>query len=381
MGISAKDRQYMRQVLELAALARGCTSPNPMVGAILVHGDQIIGQGFHEQSGHPHAEVMALRDAKANEHDVKGATLYCNLEPCNHEGKTPPCTETIIKSGISRVVAAMIDPNPMVCGSGLRRLRSAGIEVDCGVLEGEARRLNEAFITYHQLKRPFIIAKWAMTLDGRTSTDSGDSRWISNDESRRYAHEIRSCVDAVAVGVGTIFFDNPRLTVRLDSYKRRQPKRIIFDGFLRTPIGARCLDATGGHVILLCTDKAPQDRIERMRKAGHTVLVVPGRGRIIDIGAAMHQLAEAGIQSVLVEGGRQLHTALIRERLADKIVVFVGAQLVGGERPTSPLIDLGIQNMKGSIQLKNINFKSFGDNACIEGYVNLPPMPGNSHHF
>lgn len=381
MGISAKDRQYMRQVLELAALAHGYTSPNPMVGALIVRNDEILGEGYHKQSGQPHAEIEALRNAKANGFDTKGATLYCNMEPCNHEGKTPPCTEALIKSGISRVVAAMIDPNPLVCGSGLRRLRAAGIEVDCGVMEGEARRLNEAFITYHQLKRPFIIAKWAMTLDGRTSAESGDSRWISNDDSRRYAHEIRASVDAVAVGIGTVFFDNPRLTVRLDSFKRTQPKRVIFDGYLRTPVGARCLDAAGGPALLICTESAPNDRIEILRKAGHTILVVPGKGRIINVPAAMRLLADTGIQSVLVEGGRQLHTSLLKEKLVDKLVVFIGPQMVGGSSPTSPLIDLGISNMKSAIQLKNTAFKTFGNNACIEGYINLPPMPGNSHHF
>ena len=370
MGISVKDRLYMHQAMELAAQARGCTSPNPMAGAVLVRGEKVIGQGYHREAGLPHAEIEALKDAKGG---AQGATLYVNLEPCCHQGKTPPCTGAIIKAGIARVVAAMADPNPLVAGKGLEILRQAGLEVDCGVLEGEARRLNEAFITYHLLKRPFIIAKWAMTLDGRSSTDSGDSRWISNDDSRRYSHELRASVDAVSIGVGTVFFDNPRLNVRLDQYKRRQPLRVIFDGNLRTPTGAKCMDPSGGQTILVCTPSAPPERIERMRKAGHRVLVAPGKGRIVEIESAFKQLAEIGVQSILVEGGRQLHTGLLRQGLADKIVVFVAPVMVGGESRTSPLVDLGITNMKSAISLKNVSILTFGGDVCVEGYINLPP--------
>jgi diaminohydroxyphosphoribosylaminopyrimidine deaminase / 5-amino-6-(5-phosphoribosylamino)uracil reductase len=370
MGISAKDRLYMHQALELAAQARGCTSPNPMVGAVLVRNDRVIGKGYHKQAGQPHAEIEALRDAG---NDARGATLYVNLEPCCHQGRTPPCTEAIIAAGITRVVAAMTDPNPEVAGKGFEQLRHAHVEVDCGVLEGEARRLNEAFITYHLLGRPFVIAKWAMTLDGRSSTDSGDSRWISNDASRRYAHELRASVDAVAVGVGTIFFDNPRLNVRLDQYKRCQPMRVIFDGNLRTPTGARCLDSSGGRAVLVCTSSAPPDRVARMHDAGHQVLVVPGKGRIVSVEPALKQLAGIGVQSVLVEGGRQLHTELLRHSLADKLIVFIGPSLVGGEGRTAPLVDLGITKMKSAISLKNVSIHTFGTDACIEGYINLPP--------
>ncbi|MFW6286665.1 MAG: bifunctional diaminohydroxyphosphoribosylaminopyrimidine deaminase/5-amino-6-(5-phosphoribosylamino)uracil reductase RibD [Candidatus Sumerlaeota bacterium] len=371
MGISTKDRRYMRRVLELAEKGRGTTSPNPMVGAILVRDDAIIGEGYHQRAGLPHAEVEALQDAGG---DTAGATLYVNLEPCCHQGRTPPCTEQIIEAGIERVVMAMLDPNPLMAGNGFKRLQNAGIEVDCGCLVGAARHLNEAFITYHLRKRPFIIAKWAMTLDGRTSTQTGDSRWISNDKSRKSVHEIRSSVDAIAVGVGTIFFDNPHLTVRLDDYSREQPRRIIFDGGLRVPRGARCFDPPGD-AIVVCSPTASQERQKRLEDEGHTVLRAKGQGRIVHLASAMEMLAEMGIQSILIEGGRQLHTSLIREKLIDKVQVFVGPKLIGGAASTSPLQGLGISKMNQAIDLKNVSLKSFGTDAYLEGYIQTPPSP------
>jgi diaminohydroxyphosphoribosylaminopyrimidine deaminase/5-amino-6-(5-phosphoribosylamino)uracil reductase len=368
----------MRQAIELAALARGRASPNPMVGAVLVKDDRVLGQGYHRGPGLPHAEIEAMKDAGG---EARGATLYVNLEPCGHQGRTPPCTDAISKAGIVRVVAAMMDPHPLVSGNGLRRLRSAGVEVDCGVLEGEARRLNEAFVTYHLKKRPFTIAKWAMTLDGRTSTDTGDSRWISNDASREYVHELRSTVDAIAVGVGTVVYDNPRLNVRLKGFNRKQPARVILDGRLRIPLGARCLKTSGGENIILTTLHASEERIERLRAEGHTVLVVPGKRRIIAVDKALETLAQRGIQSVLVEGGREVHTSLLRAGLADKVVIFVAPVIVGGGRQTSPTFDLGVTRMKAAMNLKNVTIRTFGANACIEGYLNPPPAFPKSLSF
>ena len=371
MGISAKDRQYMRQALELAAQAKARTSPNPMVGAVVVRNDIVVGQGFHKRAGQPHAEIEALADAGEA---ARGSTLYVTLEPCCHQGRTPPCTQTIISTKVARVVAAMVDPDQRVAGKGLHILRMAGIEVDCGVLEGEARRLNEAFITYHLMKRPFTIAKWAMTLDGRTSTDTGDSRWISRDASREYVHEIRASVDGIAVGVGTVIADNPRLNVRLQGYDRRQPARVIFDEQMRTPLGARCLDSTGGDVIIVASELAPEDRVTAMRKEGHKVLIVPAQGRIISTQRALEMLAEIGIQSLLIEGGRHLHTCFLRAGLIDKLIIFVGMKLIGGEGMCSPFLDLGIARMKDAIIPKNISIRTIGSDVCIEGYINLPPQ-------
>jgi diaminohydroxyphosphoribosylaminopyrimidine deaminase/5-amino-6-(5-phosphoribosylamino)uracil reductase len=360
----------MKMALELAEMARGRTSPNPMVGAVIVRDGQILGQGYHRRSGTPHAEILAIEQAGG---DVRNATLYVNLEPCSHQGKTPPCVDAIIKKEISRVVVAMIDPNPLVMGRGIKKLRLAGIEVDCGVMEGEARRLNEAFVTFHLLKRPFVIAKWAMTLDGRTSADSGDSRWISCDASRHYAHELRATSDAVAVGSGTVLLDNPRLNVRLDGFEYDQPRRIIFDGSLRIPIGARCLDNSGGEVIIVTSSAAAPERIDRLRASGHEVLVVPSKSHRIPVEDAIPMLGDHGIQSLLVEGGRQLHTSLLQAHLIDKLVVFLGPKLLGGELSTTPLCNLGIQQVRNAISLKNVSTRLFGSDVCIEGYLNILP--------
>ena len=369
MGTSAKDRQYMSLALQLAARARGCTSPNPMVGAVLVQGDRIVGRGYHKKAGLPHAEMEALAEAGEA---ARGATLYVNLEPCNHQGRTPPCTKQILEAGVTRVVAAMIDPNPKVSGQGIRALQAAGLEVSCGIMEGEARRLNEAFITFHIKKRPFTIAKWAMSLDGRTSTDTGDSRWISCDASRTYAHEIRASVDAIAVGAGTVFLDNPRLTVRLKDFDLKQPARVIFDEQLKTPLGAKCLNMAGGTCYLIASESAPEDRVKSFRKAGHTVLQVPGRQKG-SMERALEMLAEHGIQSLLIEGGRQLHTLLLGAGLIDKFIVFIAPKILGGQQLCSPILDLGITSMKQAIALKNVRIQSFGADACLEGYINLPP--------
>ncbi len=371
MAISAKDRQFMRITLELADQAAGLTSPNPMVGAVIVSADgQIVGQGWHRKAGMPHAEVEALQEAGQS---AQGGTLYVNLEPCCHHGRTPPCTDAIIKAGLSRVVAGMIDPNPAIAGSGLKRLRVQGIEVECGVLESEARFLNQAFITWNLLNRPFIIAKWAMTLDGRTASDSGDSKWISNDISRKYVHRIRSSVDAIAVGFGTVFFDDPRLDVRLDDYEGKQPTRIIFDGGLRTPIEARALKSSDRKTIIICTQFASKDRMKRLEDDGHQVLIVPGKKRVVDVTLAMTMLAEQGILSLLVEGGRQLHTSLLNARLVDKVIAFISPTLVGTETGSPPIVGLGAFNMRQALHLKNVKTHMHGTDACIEGYLNLPP--------
>jgi diaminohydroxyphosphoribosylaminopyrimidine deaminase / 5-amino-6-(5-phosphoribosylamino)uracil reductase len=371
MGISAKDRRYMRRALELAEKGYGATSPNPMVGAVIVRDDQIIGEGFHKRAGEPHAEIEAMKDAGG---DVAGATLYLNLEPCSHQGRTPPCADQIIEAGVERVVMSMLDPNPIVAGRGYLRLQNAGIEVDCNCLLGQSRRLNEAFITYHVRKRPFIIAKWAMTLDGRTSTDTGDSRWISNDKSRQYVHHVRSSVDAIGVGVGTVFFDNPRLTVRLDDFRREQPKRIIFDGGLRAPRGAKCFSAPG-ETIVVCSPSASAERRKRLEDEGHQVICAEGQGRIVDLSSAMTSLAERGVQSILIEGGRQLHTSLIRDKLVDKVQVFISPKLIGGGPGSGPLQSLGIAKMNQAMDLKNVNLQTFGTDTFVEGYIQTLPMP------
>jgi diaminohydroxyphosphoribosylaminopyrimidine deaminase/5-amino-6-(5-phosphoribosylamino)uracil reductase len=362
------DRGHMARVLDLARLGLGKVSPNPMVGAVLCREGNVLGEGAHIHLGAPHAEVAAIVDARG---DCQGATLYVNLEPCCHQGRTPPCVESVIRAGVKRVVAAVEDPNPQVKGQGFAALREAGVRVDVGLSGEESRQLNEAFFTFHTEKRPFFTAKWAMTLDGRTSSDSGASQWISNDVSREYVHRLRSRNDGIMVGVGTVLQDNPRLNVRLKGYRGRQPIRIIIDDGLRSPLGARCLSRRGGGrpAILAASSVASDERVERMRKSGHKVALIPGRKRMVDLKAFAHHLHGEGITSVLIEGGRQIHTSLFRDGLIDKVVVFMAPKLLGGRLATGPLDDLGIGAPTEALELERIEMHHFGQDVCVEGHV------------
>jgi len=358
----------MARALELAAQGLGQTSPNPMVGAVIVRDGETIGEGAHMRLGGPHAEVAAMVDCEGG---CEGATMYVALEPCCTQGRTPPCADALIKAGVKKVVCAVEDPNPKHQGKGLEILRKAGIEVQVGLLEKEARQLNEVFFTYHTEKRPFYVAKWAMTLDGRTSTDSGSSMWITNEESREYAHVLRSHCDAIMVGVGTIIQDNPRLTVRLKGYTGSQPTKVIVDGSLRSPLGARCFGRKYPRpAIFAATEISSPARIKRAEDAGHRVLIVHGNRRMVDLREMSRMLYEEGVTSVLVEGGRQIHTSLLRENLIDRVVVYVAPKFVGGRTGTMPLEDLGIAAMENALELERIRIQHFGHDVCIEGHIN-----------
>jgi diaminohydroxyphosphoribosylaminopyrimidine deaminase/5-amino-6-(5-phosphoribosylamino)uracil reductase len=356
----------MRRVLALGARGRGLTSPNPMVGAVLVKNDDIIGEGFHEGAGKPHAEIAALRSATKN---PRGATLYINLEPCCHFGRTPPCTDELIRARIARVVAAMQDPNELVSGKGFAQLRRAGIAVDVGLLRADAERLNEVFAHFHRTGRPFIILKWAMTLDGRTATSSGESRWITGAKSRRYAHELRSQVDGVLVGIGTVLQDDPRLTVRLAHYRGRQPARIILDSELRIPFGAQCVkDCRKQETIIATTHAAPKQKIEALRSRGCTIVLCRKTRNGLSLSDVMRELAKLTIQSVLVEGGRTVAGSFLRTGLVNKIVAFVSPRVLGGKKLTSPVADWEAVSLD-TVRLRNVTVRRFDDDVCIEGYL------------
>ncbi|MFC1601273.1 bifunctional diaminohydroxyphosphoribosylaminopyrimidine deaminase/5-amino-6-(5-phosphoribosylamino)uracil reductase RibD [Candidatus Sumerlaeota bacterium] len=363
-----QEERYMSKALALARKGLGQTSPNPMVGCLIVKNDQIIGRGYHRKAGGPHAEVVALRSLKTN---PAGATIYITLEPCIHQGQTPPCLGPIIEAGISEAIIAMPDPNPIVNKKGIRGLRHGGIRVRTGLLEREAQQLNEAFVTYHTLKRPFIIAKWAITLDGRTATDSGSSKWISNPASRHYVHVLRSQVDAVMVGIGTVIKDNPRLDVRLPNYKGRQPRRIIIDGHLKTPTRCNCLSLDkGGLAIVIAAEKAaPEKRVKAIRDFGHSVIFIKGAGGIVRLEEAFQKLHEVGIQSILVEGGRRIHTSLLERGLVDRVVGFVTPKVIGGGAIRNPIEGWGVQDMGQCLELDDVKIQKFDDDVCIEGYI------------
>jgi diaminohydroxyphosphoribosylaminopyrimidine deaminase/5-amino-6-(5-phosphoribosylamino)uracil reductase len=361
-----KDAEYMRRALELAARGRGITSPNPMVGAVLVKHGEIIGEGFHEGVGKPHAEIAALRSAAKN---PQGATLYINLEPCCHFGRTPPCTDELIRARIARVVAAMHDPNKLVCGKGFAQLRRAGIAVHVGLLRAEAEQLNEAFAHFHRTDRPFVILKWAMTLDGRTATSGGGSRWITGAKSRRYAHELRSQVDGVLVGIGTLLQDDPRLTVRLAHYHGRQPARIILDSDLKIPLRARCLeDCRRQKTVIATTHAVPKRKIEALRSRGCAVVLCRKTKDGVSLSDVMRELAALAIQSLLVEGGRTVAGSFLRDGLVNKIVASVGPSVLGGKKLTSPVANWEAPALN-TVQLRNVTVRRFDDDVCIEGYL------------
>lgn len=299
MNSSTRDAAFMALALRLAAKGRGRTHPNPMVGAVVVAKGRVVGQGWHRRAGGPHAEVPALRAAGRR---ARGATLYVTLEPCSHTGKrTPPCVPAIVASSVKRVVVAMRDPNPRVHGRGLSALRRAGIRVDVGCRQQDAERLNEAYGHWMRTGRPFVVLKAAMTLDGKIATADGDSQWITGAAARRDAHRLRSEVDAVMVGAGTVLRDDPRLTVRMGAQGPLQPRPVVLDSTLRLPLGARVL--AGGRAIVATTAKAPAPRIERLRAQGVTVLVLPLQNGRVSLRACLERLGGMEIGSVLLEGG------------------------------------------------------------------------------
>lgn len=361
------DIYYMRVALELAKKGYGTVSPNPMVGAVVVRGDNIIGRGFHRRPGKPHAEVLALDEAGAA---ADGATLYVNLEPCCHYGRTPPCTDRIIAAGIKRVVCGMADPNPLVSGRGFRNLEEAGITVRRSLLESEARLLNEAFIKHIVTCRPFVTVKYAMTLDGRVSTGSGDSRWISGTASRHQVHILRKGADVVLTGVGTVIADDPLLTCRLEEAPERQPVRVIVDSKMRIPQTARVLSQCPSQTIIATTEKSPQSLRHRIRETGAEVLVLPSDSRgMVDLEELFFLLGQRGFNSILAEGGPGLVTSLVSACLVDKFVVFIAPKLIADSRAPGPLGGCGAGKMAEALRLKGVRIEAFGEEVMVIGYT------------
>ncbi len=321
------DARWMRRAATLARRALGRTSPNPAVGAVVVRRGRVVGEGWTRPAGGPHAEVVALRRAGAR---ARGATLYVTLEPCAHQGRTPPCTDAAIAAGVARVVVAVGDPNPLVRGRGIRVLRRAGIDVTTGVLAGEAGAVSAWFRHFIVARRPFVFLKLAASLDGRIATGAGQSRWITGPEARRWVHELRNRVDAVMVGSGTVLADDPALTCRVRG--GRDPLRVVVDGRLRTSPRARMLrQRSPAATVVATTAASPVRRRQTLVRAGAEVLVVPGRGRHVDLEKLLHELGARGVVSVLVEGGGDLAAALLRARLVDRLAVLHAPIVLGGD--------------------------------------------------
>lgn len=316
------DRRYMARALRQAAQGLNTTTPNPRVGCVLVRDGTVVGEGFHERAGGPHAEVVAIQRAGDA---ARGATAYVTLEPCSHHGRTPPCADAVIAAGISRVVAAMVDPNPQVAGRGLERLRQAGIAVTAGVLEREARELNVGFVSRMTRGRPWLRIKIAATLDGKTALPNGASQWITGPEARRDGHRWRARSCAVMTGIGTLRDDDPRLTVR-DVATTRQPLRIVVDSRLRMPVDARILEGGG---VIVATASGDDAKAEALRARGAEVWRLPDPGGKVDLAALMRTLGERQINEVLVEAGINLHSALVEARVVDEFVFYLAPRLLG----------------------------------------------------
>jgi len=368
-GQTLKDRheKFMKAALGFARKGLGKTSPNPAVGAVIARRGQVVAAGFHRKAGGAHAEVEALNQLRGKAR--RGDTLYVTLEPCNHFGRTPPCTQAILEKGIRKVVVGMRDPNPHVTGGGCDYLSGQGVEVVTGVLEAECRRLNEWFVTYVTKGRPFVIAKTALTLDGWTATSTGHSRWVTNEQSREWVHRLRHQVDGILVGVGTVMADDPLLNTRLKKGRGKDPVRIIVDTHLRIPVNARVLaHPHGSETLIAVSEDVPSRRIERLKTKGISFLVCPKKEGRIDLTALMDMLGNRSITSVLLEGGATLMGAMIREKLVDKFCIFKAPKILGGSDGRPMALGQGPSKMDQSIPLKDIRIKRFGDDLLITGY-------------
>lgn len=361
------DFAWMRLAIREARKGQGKTSPNPCVGAVIVKGNRLIAKGWHRKAGTPHAEVHALRAAGRA---AKGATIYVTLEPCNHTGRTPPCTQAILKSGISRVVVGMLDPNPLVAGGGCRFLAAQGIEVSHGLCEDQCRALNRPFIKHITTGLPWVIMKAGASLDGRIAAKSGQSGWITNEKSRLHVHRLRSRVDAILVGSATALADDPSLTTRLPNGRGRDSLRIILDSNLRIPVTAKMLgQQSQAETWIFCRPDADPAKAEKLVQAGAIVkpVAVNGEGKI-DLQAMLCALGKAEITSLLVEGGSRVHGAFLRKGLVDEVNLFLAPCFIGGDG--IPLLDgLGINTVQEAPRFQTTAVRRFGDDVLIEGLM------------
>ena len=360
----------MESALSLAGLALGYTSPNPAVGAVVVRDGVVVGLGHTQPPGSVHAEVLALRQAGQR---AKGATMYVSLEPCCHQGRTPPCTEAIIDAGISEVHMALVDPNPLVAGKGLKSLKAAGIKTFVGQYEERASELNEGYIKYITTGIPFVIAKFAMSLDGKIATKTGDSKYISSEESLKFVHYMRHIVDAVMVGANTVVADDPQLTARGASGKggktKLQPLRVIVDGRGRTPLSARIFKEPGKTLVAVA---APFNAraVKRFGKTDAEIVKLPAKKGVIDLKELLSILGKREVTSVLVEGGSSLFGSLFDSGLVDKVLAFVSPIIIGGDEAVGAVGGTGARKIADALQLKRVKMLEFGDDVLISGYVN-----------
>lgn len=363
------DQDYMGLALELAERGRGYVNPNPMVGAVVVKDGRIIGKGYHQRYGELHAERNALADCSES---AEGATIYVTLEPCCHYGKTPPCTDAIIENKIARVVVGSSDPNPLVAGKGIRILREHGIQVDEHVREAECLALNRVFFHYIQTGTPYVVMKYAMTLDGKIATVTGASRWITGEAARERVHESRHAYRGIMAGVGTVLADDPMLNCRLPG--RRSPVRIVCDTHLRTPPAAQLVRTAGEYETILATSCADEAAASPYREAGCKVLVLPEENGHICLPELMRQVGKEGIDSILLEGGGTLNWSMLSAGLVHRVQAYVSPKLFGGREAPGPVGGAGVALPAEAVHLTNLQITPVGEDLCIEGEV-VPCSP------
>lgn len=362
-----KEEEYMNMALSLARRGLGVTSPNPMVGAVLVKNREIVGKGYHKKAGQPHAEINAIHDAKDK---VQGSTMYVTLEPCIHFGKTPPCVEAIKRAGIKKVVISMLDPNPQVHGKGVEALKKLGIEIKIGILEKKARKLNEGFIVYMEKQRPFFIMKGAISLDGKIATKTCDSKWISNEESRKYVNRLRSVMDGVMVGINTVISDNPLLVPKVVR-ARKNPVRIILDSKLRIPLSSDIVKTAEKYKTWIFTlDDSRYDKENKLKTLGLEVIKSPKDqlGRV-SLKHVCEELYKRELMNVLVEGGGEANSGLLMEGVIDKMLLFYAPILIGGKGAPNLVGGKGIDFLRDAQKINISGIKRFKEDIFIEGYV------------
>ena len=352
-------KKYMDLTIKLAEKGKGLTSPNPMVGCLIVKRGRIVGKGLHKKAGTEHAEVLAIRDAGKK---AVNSTMYVNLEPCSHWGRTPPCTEQIVEAGVREVIIGMKDPNQLV--DGFKELKFRGLKTKIGILEEEAEKLNEAYIKYMKAKRPFVILKVAMSADGKIATSSGDSKYITSKEARAYVHQLRTEVDAVMIGSNTVLKDNPELTPRL--VKGKDPTKIVVDSSLKIPKNSNLMKEPS-KLIIATTNKASKNEIKKLQQKGFRIVVTKSNKGMVDLKELMKELGKMEIMTVMIEGGSQVNSSAISEGIVDKVLIFTAPKIIGNGK--GAIGNLGIKKISNAINIKNPEIRKIGKDLLIEGYL------------
>lgn len=363
-----EDKNFMQRALDLAAMARGRTSPNPLVGAVIVKAGEIIGEGYHRKAGTPHAEIHALNAAA--DYELNDATMYVSLEPCSHYGRTPPCANALVKAGLRRVVIATRDPNPLVAGRGIKILEDAGIETAVGLLEEPAVKLNEVFFKCIQSGQPFVSLKTAMTIDGKIASYTGDSRWVTGEAARNFVHQLRNSYDAIMVGIGTVLADDPQLNTRLPGDDVKDPVRIIIDGQLDLPLESKIVKTAQTQRSIVFTGQShDKEKAGILEAYGVKIVEIDETGDNLPLEKVMKQIGAMGICSVLLEGGSRINAYMLEHNLVDKVYWFIAPKIIGGRKAPSPVAGQGIALMNDAIKLKQMEIKNFNDDLCVIGYL------------